>query len=182
MKSCMRERLKCSEYVLDMFLLSVSELSGAEASLIRYVQRKCFSKCFSRLVRGSVGTIPKSSLFYKLNRIFIDGLVRVGGRLNRAYLDFEVRHPTILPEKRYLTGIIIRDVHTRVVGHLGVEATYNLVCKRYWILNAKIAIYQVIKDCVTCKHREMHDQKVNHGKTFTFQAADKRSTVFTNRC
>ena len=136
-KLCMRERLKCSESVLNMSAVSVSELNDAETSLLKYVQRTCFSKCYDSLQKGSLEHVTKSSPLYKLNPILVDGLIRVGGRLNKAYLEFEVRHPGVVPEKHHLTELIVQDVHSRVVGHFGVEATLNQVCKRYWILNAK---------------------------------------------
>ena len=41
-----------------------------------------------------------------------------------------------------------------MVGHFGVEATLNQVCKRYSILNAKVAIRRVVKECVVCKRRD----------------------------
>ena len=106
-KLCMRERLKCSESVLNMSAVSVSELNDAETSLLKYVQRTCFSKCYSSLLKGSLEHVTKSSPLYKLKPIFVDGLIRVGGRLNKAYLEFEVRHPAVVPEKHHLTKLII---------------------------------------------------------------------------
>ena len=153
-KLFMRQRLKCSESVLNLSAVSVSELNDAETSLLKYVQRTCFSKCYGSLLKGSLEHVTKSSPLYKLNPILVDGLTRVGGRLNKAHLEFEVRYPAVVPEKHHLTELIIQDVHSRVVGHFGVEATLNQVCKRYWILNAKVVIRRVVKECVVCKRRD----------------------------
>ena len=65
-----------------------------------------------------------------------------------------MRHPAVVPEKHHLTELIIQDAHSRVVGHFGVEATLNQVCKRYWILNAKVALRRVVRECVVCKRRD----------------------------
>ena len=60
-KLCMRERLKCSESVLNMSAVSVSELNDAETSLLKYVQRTCFLKCYGSLLIGSLEHVTKSS-------------------------------------------------------------------------------------------------------------------------
>ena len=59
-----------------------------------------------------------------------------------------------------MTEIIIRDAHERAVGHCGVNATLNVLCQRFWILNAKVAVRQVISTCVTRKrvHLRMQNQ------------------------
>ena len=84
----------------------------------------------------------------------IDGVLRLGRCLDRAYLDFVVKHPIILPTDHHLTELIIEDVHSRIVGHLGVEATLNQICKRFWFSNAKTIIYRVPRKCVICKRRD----------------------------
>ena len=57
----MRERLKCSESVLNMSAVSMSELNDAEASLLKYVQKTCFLKCCGSLLKGFLAHVTKSS-------------------------------------------------------------------------------------------------------------------------
>ena len=89
-----------------------------------------------------------------------DGLLRVGGRLDSAPLPHDLKHPIILPECHFLTKIIIRDAHKQTVSHCGVNATLNVLCQRFWILNAKVAVRRVISTSVTCKrvHPSMQNQ------------------------
>ena len=80
-------------------------------------------------------------------------LLRIGGCLDRAYLDFNVKHPIILPIDHHLTKLIIEDVHSKIIGHLGVEVTLNQICKRFWFSHAKI-IYHILRKCIIYKQRD----------------------------
>ena len=106
--------------------ISVEELQIAEKELIKYVQRKGFPEWFTG--RGSV---KKSNALCHLNPLIIDGVMRVGGRLRKANLPFESKHPAILPAKDHLTDLIIQDNHARLAGHLSVNATLNNFMKCY---------------------------------------------------
>ena len=133
----------------------MTELKGAELNLIRYVQKLSFSDSYKRLSGSCCQSLPVSSPLYKLSPIVVDGVLRVGGRLDKAYLNFDVKHPVILSADHHLTVLIIRVAHVRV-GHLGVDATFNQLRKRYWILNSKVTIRRVLKDCVICKKGDAH--------------------------
>ena len=56
-----------------------------------------------------------------------------------------------MPECRYLTELIIRDAHEKTGGHCDANATLDILCQRYWILNAKVTVRRVLSECVTCK-------------------------------
>ena len=127
----------------------VNEPSKAESNVIGYVERTCFSGDLTFVFEGR--HLPGISLLHRLNPIVTDGLLRVGGRLDSAPLPYDIKHHIILPECHFLTEIIIRDAHERAVGHCGVNATLNVLCQRFWILNPKVAVRRVISTCVTCK-------------------------------
>ena len=153
-KVCLSERLNGSDCDLSLSAVTVAELKDAELNLVRYVQKLCFSDAYRSMSCGSRRPILKSSPLYRSSPIMIDRVLRVGGRLNRAYLDFDVKHPIILPTDHHLTELIIEDVHSRIVGHLGVEATLNQICKRFWFSHAKTIIHRVLRKCVICKRRD----------------------------
>ena len=94
--------------------------------------------------------LAKASALHKLN-IIVDGLLRVGGRLDAVRLSYDLQQPITLPKCHYLTELIIRDAHEKTVGHCGVNATLNILCPRYSILNAKVTMCRVLSECVTCK-------------------------------
>ncbi|XP_072174665.1 uncharacterized protein [Diadema setosum] len=69
--------------------LSADELKQAEKAILSLVQRDEFSALLEgKQVSGTV--MPK------LNPILVDGIIRVGGRLENAPLDDEMKHPIIL--------------------------------------------------------------------------------------
>ncbi|XP_072170623.1 uncharacterized protein [Diadema setosum] len=52
--------------------------------------------------------IKKASALYRLDPfIDEDGLLRVRGRLDRASMSRDVRHPVILPQKGHITSLLI---------------------------------------------------------------------------
>ena len=87
--------------------------------------------------------IPRKSCLYRLDPIMADGLLRVGGRLDKASLAFDLKHPIILPESRQCTFLIINHVHSKVVGHCSITTTLNSLCQRFWVINAIAAGHEL---------------------------------------
>ena len=129
--------------------ITVNELCQAESNVIKYVQQMCFSQDMALVFKKR--RLAKASALHKLNPIIVDGLLRVGGRLDAVQLSYDLKHPIILPECHYLTELIIRDAHEKTGGHCGVNATLNILCQKYWILNAKVTVRRVLSKCVTFK-------------------------------
>jgi len=85
--------------------LTVSDLQGGTLLLLRHVQRShLWDDIKSLLSRGMVHSSSLASL-----SPFIDqfGLLRVDGRLRNSSLDFNGRHPIILPRSHSVTIAII---------------------------------------------------------------------------
>ena len=58
------------------------------------------------------------SALQKLNPVMVDGVISVGGHLERAPIGLSAKHPMILPSKHHVTDLMIRDCHKRE-GHIG---------------------------------------------------------------
>ena len=56
----------------------------------------------------------------KLHPVILDGVIRVGGRLERANVEFDLKHPILLPNNCHLTELVIRQYHCEV-GHFGTS-------------------------------------------------------------
>ena len=130
--------------------ITVDELREAEAELIKYEQRQCFGEMLKRVPEG-IQVLPKSPL-QKLNPVMIDGILRVGGRLDKAPISFNARHPVILPFVSHLTDLIVFSYH-EIAGHAGISFTMNLLTQKFWILKATSAVRRVINNCVHCRRR-----------------------------
>ena len=104
--------------------LTVSELQNAKKCVLRYIQRECFpdevaSLKFTSSNSPSKVVVKKSSKLAALSPFMgDDGLLRVGGRLERAEISFDAKHPIIIPSKHHVVGILIRHYHERE-GHSG---------------------------------------------------------------
>ena len=54
-----------------------------------------------------------------------DELVRVGGRLNHSNLQYDAKHPMVLPRKHPVTRLIMHHYH-QFKGHMG---TYQVLAE-----------------------------------------------------
>eukprot|EP00795_Rhopilema_esculentum_P012404 gene12404-3063_t len=86
------------------------------------------SYVWSTLLYGS----ERSLLFKYAPIITNEGLVRIAGRILKAEIPFDVRHPIVLPKCSPIVQLIVRDAHQKV-GHFGKDATVAKTRERYWI-------------------------------------------------
>ena len=96
--------------------------------------------------------VEKQSSIYWLDP-FLDsgGILRVGGRMNRAQLDMNVKHPIVLPKKCHVSELVIRHCHERVC-HQGRGMTINEVrASGFWIIGLSSAVSSQISHCVRCR-------------------------------
>lgn len=98
-------------------------------------------------------------MLFKSNLVRLDllldqnGILRVGGRLNRSSLAFEEKHPILLPTKHYLSQLIM------------VPFTHGtLRPTEFWVINGHREISRIINACITCKKLR--------GRTLTRHMAD----------
>ena len=81
------------------------------------------------------------------------GILRVGGRLKHAHINFNARHPIILSSKNILTRLIINNYH-RLTLHGGTQIIAGLIRKNFWIIDARNTIRNVISKCVICRRHQ----------------------------
>jgi len=78
-----------------------------------------------------------------------DGLLRVGGRLNKSDLPYEAKHQIILMPKHPLTKLIILNEHHRHL-HAGILTILSSLRQKYWIIHGRRAIRSILTNCITC--------------------------------
>ena len=140
----------------QLYTLTVEELQQAGRDLIAYEQQQHFAPWMNAL--SSEKMLPaskdcKSSSLMKLDPVLIDGVMRVRGRLQKAPISFEAKHPIILPYVSHLTEMIIRH-HHETTGHSGLNFTVNSLYKKFWIVRANSAMRRVINNCIFCRFRK----------------------------
>lgn len=127
-------------------LISPKDLQQAKLLWIRATQTAYFSHEIQLLTKGSL--LPHSHPFSRLTA-FIDkgGVIRVGGRLNEAQLNYEERHLAILPRNSPLTKLIIDQAH-RATLHGGTQLTLSRVRQTTWIIGGRAPVKSHILKCI----------------------------------
>ncbi|XP_076301683.1 uncharacterized protein LOC143219699 [Lasioglossum baleicum] len=95
---------------------------------IDILQHEQFKKEIDTLNSGKA--LDKRSKILNLNP-FLDerGILRVGGRLHHSHLEYNQKHPILLPRAHRVTKLIIREHHIKNY-HSGVQSTLNAVRER----------------------------------------------------
>lgn len=95
-------------------------------------------------------SIKQQSSLYRLDP-FLDShqVIRVGGRLRQSDIDYNVKHPIVLPSN--IAYLIIRHVHEEQ-GHQGNGIALNALRQSgYWIIGGRSTVRQFITQCVICR-------------------------------
>ena len=129
--------------------LTVEDLQKAETEIIRFSQNQRFQEEISTLEKGTHG-LKRSSPIYKLDPMLQDGILRVGGRLNKSAMPAESRHPAIIPKDLHITSLILQDIHEKI-GHSGRNYMLSRLRQRFWIPAANSAVRKFLSSCVTCR-------------------------------
>ncbi|XP_030828101.1 uncharacterized protein LOC115919169 [Strongylocentrotus purpuratus] len=130
--------------------LTLEELNAAEREVIKHVQRQAFPIATND--KGNNGRLQQASTLSKLTPVMKDGLLRVGGRLTKAPISDEMKHPLILPHDHHVTKLLVMYYHQEV-GHSGAGMTWTALRDRYWILKGGATVRRVIGNCFQCKKR-----------------------------
>ena len=132
--------------------LNLDEILDSENMLIRSAQHAAFSKERKQLLLGK--TVDKDSKIISMNPFLDDdGLIRSNSRLiNAEILDYDAKHPILLPRKGWITTLIVRDYHQKGGHACGTNHTLSEVSQRFWILSAREAIREVESKCNQCAY------------------------------
>ena len=84
-----------------------------------------------------------------------DGIIRAGGRLNYAdFLPCDVRYPTILPRKNWITKLIVKHHHELGKYAAGTNHTLSLLSSKYWVISAREEIIEWERECAVCRRKK----------------------------
>ncbi|GBN71477.1 hypothetical protein AVEN_85918-1 [Araneus ventricosus] len=145
---CCRFIKNCLHKNVETGFLTAAELDNAEQLLIKQVQSTTFPKEITALQDGK--NVPVSSKLKSLDP-FLDNnsILRVGGRLKNANLDYDAKHQIILPNGHKITKLIFEFYHKKYL-HLGAQGLLHQVRLRYWPLNGKSTARMIVHNCVIC--------------------------------
>ncbi|XP_068674527.1 uncharacterized protein [Montipora foliosa] len=153
-----KEEMKNSS---DIEWLPVHEVQCAEIVILKNVQKQSFEKELSTLeqnakVKEQIDAnqpVTKTSNLFKLDPILKNELLLVWGRLQRASIGEEAKHPIILPKKHHIVRLVIEHYH-RLTGHSGVEYTLSVIHQKFWNIGARVSVRSTSYLCFDCQRRQ----------------------------
>ena len=166
--------------------LNVKGINDAANTIMALVQQKAFNediKVISKNASQKECNPLKSKTLQELKPFINEnGLVCVGGRLQKSSLDLESKHPIILPKNSRISLLIVRDCHDRV-AHGGRGATLQEIRNSgIWIINCNRLVRHVIYNCVKCRSMrgrfgqqiiaDLPKDRVNEAPPFTYCGID----------
>ena len=116
-------------------ILTPGEIERAEKPWVKQTQEERFPEEMKYLIGGK--EVKRQNHLKRLTPIVNElaiGVLRVGGRLDRAELPYDAAHPMILPKKHHITQLIVADVYNRC-RHAGVNHVLVQVRNRYWFID-----------------------------------------------
>ena len=145
--------------------ITVEEMNKAEREILIHVQKESFMEEIATLKVASViveraGTtkakkpqVKKSSRIFKLDPQLMDGLLRVGGRLEKAPVKLDAKHPIILLDSHHVVCLIIRFYH-HTSGHSAMEHLLSMIRERFWIVKGRAAVKRTFSDCFSGRKQQ----------------------------
>ena len=140
------------------------EFDAALLALIRLCQQQAFPGLVEALevdpwykVAGRAGDKEMKRTLQSISKycpFVANGVIRVGGRLQRSGLPYDFKHPVVLPMEHHLTGLIILHAHYRA-GHSSATYVMNQLRKRYHVVGQRRTVKQYIKrNCMICRNQK----------------------------
>lgn len=150
MAFCIRFYHNCqpSKNVIFKGELTVKELNWAKIQIIKLVQAECFWSEIKFIEQQEpnrlTGAMAQLGLF-----LDADGLLRVGGRLHHANVNYKQKHPILLPQKHRFTTLFLDYVH-KLTLHGGVQLMVCHIREQFWLINARNIVRQHVFRCTKC--------------------------------
>ena len=143
--------------------LSADDMESSRLSILKAVQRQMFPEVFPLLHNHADFDAPLNLVTEKqlqkspplrslqsINPYLVNGILRVGGRLQCSSLSVQAKHPIVLPHSHPVTDLIIM-MHHQKEGHMGCSQVLASINKKYWILKGRAAVRKVLQKCLTCR-------------------------------
>ena len=143
--------LQCvrSKKVSESAHLIAEELKTTETLLYKVSQRHTYASVLSVLQK--VGYLPAKHQYASL-ALFLDdqGLLRVGGRLQKANLPQETKHPVLLSTRSHTVRLLVQHNHILAL-HEGTSTVMARLSLKYQIPRLKPLLKGLSRKCITCQ-------------------------------
>lgn len=129
-------------------LLTTSELYASLLIYVKEAQQDVFNEEIKLL--SNYKSISNKSKLIKLHPFLdIDGLLRVGGRLENSQLSYSTKHQLILPSNHKFTILLVRTKH---IQHLHANSTLlsSILLQKFWIIGLRNLVKSTVHKCIIC--------------------------------
>lgn len=140
--------------------LTVEECKAAEMYVLNLLQENTYKDEIAKL--NATGKLSRKDKLHDLDPYLHDGLLRVGGRLQKSSLPDAEKHPVIIPSGNHVTSLIVKHYH-EMVRHQGRGITLNcLRSNGYWVVGGSKTVASLIHSCVLCRRmrRPVEEQRM----------------------
>ncbi|XP_043063808.1 uncharacterized protein LOC122319973 [Drosophila ficusphila] len=128
--------------------LTVDDVKGSTHLLIKGIQRVFFAEDYKALRKNK--QVASNSKLSSLHPILDDsGLIRVGGRLQNSLLDYDARHPILLPKNHPVTQAIVAQFHHKFL-HAGPQSLLAALRQRFWPIGGRKIVAAIVNKCIRC--------------------------------
>ena len=146
---------KESDQINTVPRLCNAEIESATLAVVKVVQRSSFPELYNNLCASVNASSLKSNRvvskqFGKLHPFMDDGIIRVGGRLQRSNLPFDCRHQILLPSNHLVTDLIVNHYHC-LAGHSGTLHVLSNIRTKFWIVKGHATVKRVLRNCRKCR-------------------------------
>ncbi|XP_057371754.1 uncharacterized protein LOC130692639 [Daphnia carinata] len=133
--------------------LTPVETEAALAMCIQRAQEVAYPEDMLFLKKGK--ELPNRSKLKQFSTIIDEQhLIRVGGRIGQAPVDYVTRHPVILPPEERITRLIVWDAHIRNY-HIKADRLLCELRTMYWIVSGRRVMKSILNKCIPCKRRNV---------------------------
>lgn len=162
----------------------ISPTNREKAQAMEYLLRKAQQEYYNREITAleSGEKLPEKCKVNSLNPVLdTEGILRVGGRIGRSELNYEMKYPAIIPNGSRLAWLVIDNAHRRT-NHGSTQIMLQFIRQHYWIPKIRNELRNYVRKCVVCArlNAQMEDQlmselpseRVQVGKPFLHSGVD----------
>ena len=129
----------------EMILVRLTQQRYYQREIAFYSSKSDSPRCPAKIKRSS------GNLWRLDPWVDEQGILRVGGRLNKSALSTGEANPIILPKNCFITRRIAEYFHKETKHSGRTTSLHEIRCRGYWLVSANSTIRSVINQCVTCK-------------------------------
>ncbi|XP_073961981.1 uncharacterized protein [Choristoneura fumiferana] len=91
-----------------------------------------------------------------------DRVLRVGGRLKHADIEFIRKHPIIISKDNVLLPLLLREAHAKTL-HGPPQMMITYLRSKYWLINAGNSVKRFVRTCVVCLKQNAKNREQKMG-------------------